>query len=103
MGTYFNGIHISGNFNKLSKRKPKNWIETGYKIIVPFRFKWREKIGKVECDCKNCEEHYAPYYGVDWYHSKDCVLMKHIDKRPQILNLNQYAGRDMSLIASTDG
>ena len=102
MGGYFNGIHISGNFNKLSKRKPKNWIDNGYKIIVPFDFKWRHKIGKVECDCKVCEEHYQPWYGVSWFHSKDCALMKYIDSRPQICNLTQYYGQDLSLIAQTE-
>ncbi len=102
MGITGNGFHISGNFAKLGRRKPKNWIEKGYKIIVPYKFKWREKIGKVKCTCKECEEHYAPYYGVDWHHSKDCELIKLIDKRPQILNLQQYCGKDMSIIASTE-
>lgn len=102
MGAYFNGIHISGNFNKLTKRKPKNWIENGYKIIVPFKFEWRHKIGKVECDCVECEEHFEPWYGISWYHSKECALIKYINSRPQICNLNQYYGRDLSLIAQTD-
>lgn len=102
MGTYYNGIHISGNFNPITKKKPKNWINNGYKIIVPFKFKWREKIGKIECDCKECEEHFAPFYGVEWYHMKDCALIKYINKRPQVLNLMQYYGRDMRLIACTD-
>lgn len=102
LSRYFNGAHVVGNFNKITKRKPKNWTETGYKIIVPFKFKWRHKIGKVECDCKVCEEHYAPYYGFDWYHSKECALIKHIEKRPQILNLNQYSEWDYQKIASTD-
>ena len=102
MGTYYNGIHINGNLNKLSKRKPRNWIETGYKILVPYKFKWREKIGKVECNCTECEEHYQAYYGIDWYHSKECALIKHIEAHPQILNLNQYYARNMNLIASTD-
>ncbi len=102
MGTYYNGIHINGNFKKITKRKPKNWIENGYKIIVPYQFKWREKIAGVQCDCTVCEEQYSPYYGVDWYHLKDCALMKFIDKRPQILNLWQYSNRDMKMIASTD-
>ncbi len=102
MGAYFNGAHISGNFNKLSKRKPKNWVDNGYKIIVRFDFKWRHKIGKVECDCKVCEEHYQPWYGTSWFHSKDCTLMKYIDSRPQICNLIQYCGQDLSLIAQTE-
>ncbi len=101
MGIYWNGAHISGNFNKITKRKPKNWVERGYKIIVPYGFKWRDRIGKVECDCSVCEEHYQAYYGVDWFHSKDCALMKYINKRPQILNLRQYQ-RDFTLIASTE-
>jgi hypothetical protein len=96
---YFNGVHVLGNFNKLTKRRPKGWMQNGYKIIVPYKFKWREKIGSVECDCKECEEHFAPYYGVEWYHVKECALMKYIDKKPQILNLWQYAGKDMRLIA----
>lgn len=102
MGITGQGFHISGNFNKLSKRKPRNWINKGYKIIVPYQFKWREKIGKVKCNCKTCEEHYAPYYGVDWHHSKDCALMNYINKRPQILNLWQYNNKDMWIIASTE-
>lgn len=103
-GLYFNEgrIHISGNFCKVTKRKPKNWIDNGYKIIVPFDFKWRVKIGKTECTCTHCEEHYQPYYGISWFHSKDCEIMKLIEKRPQILNLIQYYGRDMWMIAQTD-
>jgi hypothetical protein len=99
---YFNGAHIIGNFNKLTKRKPKNWIERGYKIIVPYKFKWRHRIGKVECDCKYCEEHYMPYLGIIWFHSKECALMRYIDARPQIQNLWQFAGRDLRVIAETD-
>lgn len=102
MGGYFNGIHIIGNFNPLTKKRPRGWINKGYKIIVPFDFKWRHKIGKVECDCKVCEEHYQPWYGVSWFHSKDCSLMKYIDSRPQICNLMQYYGKDLSLIAQTE-
>lgn len=102
MGTYFNGAHISGNFNPITKRKPKNWIERGYKIMVSYKFPWRTRIGGVECDCKECEEHFAPYYGFDWYHSKNCALMKYLDRHPQVLNLWQYAGSDMRCIASTD-
>lgn len=102
MGTYFNGNHISGNFASITKRKARNWIEKGYKILVPFKFKWRHKIGKVECDCKVCEEHYQPWYGISWFHAKDCALMQYIDKHPQICNLNQYYGQDLSLIAQTD-
>lgn len=102
MGIFFNGGHISGNFRKLTKRKPKNWINVGYKIIVPFDFKWRHKVGKVECTCKECEEHYQPWYGTSWFHSKDCELIKHIEKRPQILNLNQYWDWDYQMIAQTE-
>lgn len=95
-------IHINGNFCKVTKRKPKNWINKGYKIVVPYRFKWRHKIGKVECDCKVCEEHYRPWYGFSWFHSKDCALMKYIGLHPQINNLRQYHDIDLSLIAETD-
>lgn len=91
-------IHLNGNFCSVTKRKPRNWIDKGYKMIVPYKFKWRHKIGNVECDCKVCEEHFQPWYGITWFHSKECALMKHIDKHPQILNLNQYYGRDLSII-----
>lgn len=99
---YYNGAHIIGNFNKITRRKPKNWIENGYKIIVPYRFKWRDKFRKVECDCKVCEEHFMPYYGTTWYHSNDCTMIKEIDRRPQTLNLNQYYGINFRIIATTE-
>jgi hypothetical protein len=102
METYYNGAHISGNFNPVTKRKPKNWIERGYKIIVPYWFKWRDKIGSIECDCKVCEEHFMPWHGWTWIHSKECALMKYIERRPQIQNLWQYAGRDLTVITQTD-
>ena len=102
MGAYTNGIHMNGNFNKLSESKPKNWIDTGYKIIVPYKFEWRHKIGKVECNCTFCEQYYQPYCGVQWYHSKDCALMIYIDLRPSILNLKQYYGQDLTLIAEVE-
>ncbi len=102
MGTYYNGSHLSGNFAPLTTRRPKNWVHKGYKITVPFTFKWRHKIGKVECNCTTCQEHYQPWYGTSWYHSADCALMKHLEKRPQIQNLSQYYGRDMNLIDCTD-
>lgn len=102
MEVYYNGVHINGNFNKVTNRKPKNWIDSGYKIIVPYKFKWRHKIGKVECSCKVCEEHYQPYYGISWYHSQDCALLHYINSRPQLCNLMQYYGQDLSLIATTE-
>jgi hypothetical protein len=102
MGVFFKGGHISGNFCNITKRKPKDWIYNGYKIIVPYKFKWRHKIGKVECNCKVCEEHYQPWYGTSWFHSKDCALMEYINARPQICNLAQYYEKDLSLIAQTD-
>lgn len=94
--------HLIGNFAPLTKRKPKNWIDKNYKIMVPYDFKWRHKIGKVECDCKECEEDYMPWYGMSWYHSKDCALMKYVESHPQLKNLNQYYDRDFSLIAQTE-
>lgn len=103
MGTIiYNNAIVIGNFSKLRKRRPKNRITTGYKLIVPFDFKWRHRIGKVECTCTECEEHFMPYCGTTWYHSKECALMQLLDKRPQIQNLWQYSGRDMRMIASTE-
>ena len=91
-------IVMCGNFVKLSKRKPKNWSETGYEMIVPYSFKWRQKLGKVECDCKFVKESYQPYYGFSWFHLDDCEIMKHIEKFPGITNLVEVD----SLIAQTD-
>lgn len=84
------------------QRKPKNWVNNGYRITVPFDFKWRHKIGKVECNCKEVVECYRPWYGVSWFHSKDCAFIKYINTHPQICNLTQYYGRDFSLIAQTE-
>ncbi len=81
-----NGVAICGNFVKPTKRKPKNWIERGYKIIVPFTFKWRANLGKVVCDCKYIHEHYQPWYGFTWLHSEECATMKHLKKYPQMQN-----------------
>lgn len=83
-------------------RKPKKWIFIGYIITVPYDFKFRHKIGKIKCNCKYCEEHFHPYLGSQWFHSKNCALIKYIDSRPQICNLNQYYGMDLSLIAQTE-
>jgi hypothetical protein len=81
------GIVACGNFVKPTKRRPKNWIDRGYKIVVPYDFKWRDKLGDVECDCKEIEEHYQPWYGFSWYHLDDCAIGKHLKKHPGILNL----------------
>lgn len=98
----FNNVIICGNFAKVTKRRPRNWVDKDYKIIVPFRFGWRHKLGNVECNCNTCYEHYQPYYGYSWYHMEDCAILKHLEKHPGIANLNQYYGYDFSLIASTE-
>ena len=91
MGCLHNkSITICGNFNKITKRKPKNWIDTGYKMMIKYSFKWREKIGKVECTCNEVLECYQPWYGCNWYHSDDCALMQQLKKRPQLMNLWCY-------------
>lgn len=95
-------IHIIGNFNKLTKKKPRGWRNQGYKITIPYKFKWRHKIGKIKCDCKLCEEHYKPWYGWRFYHNKGCAYVEVFNKRPQLLNLLQYSGREINLIAVTD-
>lgn len=97
-----NGIHLNGNFAKVTKRRPKNWIDKDYKILVPYKFKWRDKIGNVECDCKECYELYRPWYGWTWTHHESCALMKHLSRHPNISNLIQYYGKDLSIITQTD-
>lgn len=86
---------------KKKKQKSKNWT-TGYIMNVPYEFSCRDKIGKIECDCKECEEHFTPYYGFSWYHLRDCAMMLHIKKHPQICNLPQFRDKNFKLIARTD-
>jgi hypothetical protein len=40
-------------------------------------FKWRAKLGKVECTCTEYVEAYQPYYGFNCYHSNECAIMQH--------------------------
>ena len=97
MGMISNGkVTIIGNFAKVTKKKPKDWMKD-YKVMVPYFFNWREKIGKVTCDCTECLECYQPYYGRTWYHSDDCALMKQVKARPSLLNLWPY--QSLPLIA----
>lgn len=83
---YGNGIHINGNFANITKKRPKS-VDKDYKIIIPYPFKWRDKLGKVECDCKEVMESYQPYYGRTCTHSNDCAMMKHLRRYPGIANL----------------
>lgn len=85
----FRGVHISGNFAKVTKKKPRS-IDRDYKVMVPYFLKWREKIGKVRCNCKELLECYQPWYGKTWYHSDECALMIQIKKKPQLKNLWCY-------------
>lgn len=91
-------ISICGNFAKLSKKKPKTF-DKEYKCIVEYPFKWRAKLGKVECNCVECEEHFQPYYGWTWFHDKDCAIMNHLKKFPQIESLVSY---DIRVITYSD-
>lgn len=77
---------ICGGREPLTKERPKDWIDTGYTILKPYDMKWRHKLGKVECDCKQMIENYQPYYGFTWYHLEDCAMLKHYDKYPGMAN-----------------
>jgi hypothetical protein len=79
-------IVMIGNFAKIRKGRPKNNFDEEYKAIVPFEFKWRAKLGKVECDCTEVLECYQPYYGFSFYHLDECAIMKHYKKYPQMAN-----------------
>jgi hypothetical protein len=81
------GITICGNFAKVEKKRPKDWSERDSAWIQPFDFKWRDKLGKVKCDCKKLEWRYAPYYGFSVYHMDDCAIGRHLKKHPGIYNL----------------
>lgn len=82
------GIIIHGNFEKIQKQKPKNFhFDRDAKWLEPYPFKWRFKLGKVECDCKEIEVSFQPYYGSDYYHMEDCAIGKHLKRFPGIRNL----------------
>lgn len=94
-------IVMIGNFTKAKRYKngkPKDWIDRDWKAIIPYPFKWRTRLGKVKCDCKEVIESYQPYYGSIWTHSEECSMMKHLNKYPQIHNLIQVS----NVIAQTD-
>lgn len=91
---------ICGNFNSYTKRRPKNWGHTGYKMIVPFKFKWRATLGRAVCNCKTVKEHYQPWYGYTWYHSDECATIKHLNKYPQMENF--FWDNDPRVIAMSD-
>lgn len=91
MGCISNGkITMIGNYARIQKKRPKNWSERDSKWIEPYSFKWRTKIGKLKCDCKEVLYTYMPYYGIDVYHSEECCLIKIIKERPQLRNLPAY-------------
>lgn len=96
MGLISNGkVTILGNFEKprrYKNGKPRDWMDRDYKAIIDYPFDWREKLGKVECDCKECIEAYQPYYGWNWYHMDDCAIMKHFRKYPQMANFGILPG-----------
>jgi hypothetical protein len=104
MGCISNGnITILGNFTRARRYKtkdgrPKNWTERDYKAIRLFDFKWRAKLGKVECTCKEYIEAYQPWYGFNCYHSDDCAILWHYRKHPQMANF----GSDPSCFAMSE-
>lgn len=91
MGIITDGkIVLCGNFSKAKRYKngkPKDWFHRDWKAIIPYPFKWRTKLGKVECTCKEVVEAYQPYYGSTWYHEDECAIIKHYKKYPQMQNL----------------
>ena len=105
MGVITDGkIYIHGNFSEPKRYKngrPKNWFNRDYKAIVPYPFKWRTTLGKVECDCVEIVEAYQPYYGWTYFHSKECAVIKHYNKYPQMENFIGYY-RDVNVIAQSE-
>lgn len=91
-----------GNFSKARRYKngrPRDWFDRDYKAIVPYPFTWRLKLGKVECDCKECIEAYQPYYGSTWFHEDRCAMMVHFRRYPQMQNF--YPEHSFHIIAQT--
>jgi hypothetical protein len=87
----FGGAIIHGNFERVRRYKtkdgrPRKWWDRDYKAVVPYPFKWRSKLGKVECDCKEIIESYQPYYGFTYTHEDNCATMHHLRRYPQMEN-----------------
>ena len=93
---------ICGGLPPLTKTKPRNWIEDGYRITVPYKFRWRKKIGSTKCTCKKCYEVFSPWYGVNWYHMDDCAILERFRRKPELTNLWQYQDQVIELIASSE-
>ena len=77
---------ICGGRETVTKEKPKDWINTGYTVVVPYKFNWRDKVGKIKCDCQEMLENYQPWYGFTYYHQDECAMLKHFDKYPGMAN-----------------
>lgn len=98
----FGDAVFHGNFAKIRKKRPTGpgRFDKEYKAMTPYTMKWREKIGKVECDCVQMLETYMPWYGFSWFHSDECALMLLLKKRPQLNNLPCY--QSLPLLAHSE-
>jgi hypothetical protein len=69
-------------------------IDQGYRMLVPYppKLKYREKLGKVVCDCTQVIEMYRPWIGLSWSHHPDCAIEKHLRRYPGIYNFVENAG-----------
>lgn len=82
---------ICGGRPALTTEKPKDWIDRGYNIVIPYPFgDYRETLGKVTCDCTQLYESFQPWYGTDYWHMDDCAIGKHLKRFPGIANLVDY-------------
>lgn len=95
----YGNVVVCGNFAKAKRYKKTPSYLHEFKAIIPYPFKWRDKIGKVNCDCVEVVHAYQPYYGSSWYHEDRCAMMQHYKKYPQMQNLGFSCS---SLIAQTD-
>lgn len=82
------------------KEGEKPTYEESYTNLIPFNFKWRAKLGKVTCDCKEVREDFAPYYGFTWYHGDECAIRAHLKKYPQMENF--FPDSDPRVIGMSD-
>lgn len=91
-----NGIHICFGPPLVTER-PLDPLE-GYRLLVPYPFDWRGRLGKAVCDCTQVVEQYRPWIGLDWSHAPECAIEKHVQRYPGIQNFVEYTG----VIAYTD-
>ncbi|KKC33304.1 hypothetical protein WH91_09775 [Devosia psychrophila] len=95
-----NELYLCGNFRPYAVGRPKNWIDMGYKMIVPFKFQSRDKLRKATYTCTEVKEYYQPCYVTHGITVMSARFAKHLERHPDIQNF--MWDRDPLAIGATD-